>query len=166
GKKIMISLTDHNVINGEAYKEVLSKCDSDLVLIVGVELHVSSNGSRPYHAHAYFDASPSDEGFINRINRILDSLYPNKLPGKDDQIPTLSQILNELRKEEFLFLPHGGQSHSTFDNAVGEDELCDDLIMRSVYYNTFDGFTARSSSNVENTVTYFKKSESRSSQTF
>ncbi|MBU5405192.1 hypothetical protein KQI08_04560 [Paraeggerthella hongkongensis] len=157
GKKIMISLTDHNVINGEAYKEVLSKCDSDLVLIVGVELHVSSNGSRPYHAHAYFDASPSDEGFINRINRILDSLYPNKLPGKDDQIPTLSQILNELRKEEFLFLPHGGQSHSTFDNAVGEDELCDDLIMRSVYYNTFDGFTARSSSNVENTVTYFEK---------
>lgn len=157
GKTAMISLTDHNVINWKAYEAVLSNCGSDLVLVVGVELHVSSNGPKPYHAHVYFDTDPSDENFINRINSILDSLYPDKLPGKNDEIPTLSQILNKLRQEEFLFLPHGGQSHSTFDNAVGEDELCDDLIMRSVYYNTFDGFTARSSANIENTVAYFER---------
>lgn len=153
----MISLTDHNTINKDAYSEFVNGDYSDIVAILGVELHVKSNGTKPYHAHAYFSADPSDEKKIDEINLILDRLYPNKLPSKNDPIPSLPNILNELRKYEFLFLPHGGQSHSTFDNAVGENELFDDVMMRSVYYNTFDGFTARSSTNIGDTEKYFSK---------
>lgn len=158
GHRAVISLTDHNVINKDAYEKALAECGDDIILILGVELHVKSNGPKPYHAHAYFNADLGDLTVIDRLNALLDRLYPDKLPSKDNQtIPQLPEILNELRDLEFLFLPHGGQSHSTFDNAVAEGELCDNVMMRSIYYNTFDGFTARSNSNVEATERYFKQ---------
>lgn len=156
GSKAMISLTDHNVINADVYKEALGKAGDDVVLILGVELHVKANGPKPYHAHAYFNVEPSDDS-IEALNKVLDRLYPNKLPSKDDEIPQLPGILNAFQKHEFLFLPHGGQAHGTFDQAVGKDERFDDLMMRSIYYNTFDGFTARSCANVDNTVRYFQR---------
>lgn len=158
GHRAVISLTDHNVINKDAYEKALAECGDDIILILGVELHVKSNGPKPYHAHAYFNADLSDLTVIDRLNALLDRLYPDKLPSKDNPtIPQLPEILNELRDLEFLFLPHGGQSHSTFDNAVAEGELCDNVMMRSVYYNTFDGFTARSNSNIEATEQYFRQ---------
>ena len=157
GHRAMISLTDHNVINAVTYQDVLGQCGNDIILVLGVELHVKSNGPKPYHAHAYFNALPDDIEAIEALNGVLDRLYPNKLPGQNDEIPRLPDLLNELRHYEFLFLPHGGQSHSTFDAAVGEDELFDDLMMRSIYYNTFDGFTARSCANVDDTIRYFSR---------
>lgn len=158
GHKAVVSLTDHNVINKDAYERALAACGDDIVLILGVELHVKSNGAKPYHAHAYFNEPLDNLTVIDRLNTILDKLYPNKLPSKDEpSIPQLPAILNEFRDLEFLFLPHGGQSHSTFDNAVAEGELCDDVMMRSVYYNTFDGFTARSNSNITATERYFEQ---------
>lgn len=157
--RIMLSLTDHNVINKKAYEYILSQSNTDVVPIVGVELHVKSNGPKPYHAHMYFrhKLSPGETDFIDELNEILDQLYPNKLPNKNDSIPSLPFILNSFRKYEYLFLPHGGQSHSTFDNSVEEGELFDDVMMRSIYYNTFDGFTARSNSNIEATELYFDR---------
>lgn len=157
GHCAMISLTDHNTINSKAYADVLSSHLDDVVLILGVELHVKSNGPKPYHSHAYFNVPHINTETINSINAVLDKLYPNKLPSKSDNIPTLPVILNSLRAFEFLFLPHGGQSHSTFDNAVEKGELFDDVLMRSIYYNTFDGFTARSCANVDDTESYFEQ---------
>lgn len=156
GSKAMISLTDHNVINTDAYKEASEKAGDNVALILGVELHVKANGPKPYHAHAYFNVEPNDDN-IEALNEVLDELYPDKLPSKDDDIPQLPAILNAFQKYEFLFLPHGGQAHGTFDRAVGADERFDDLMMRSIYYNTFDGFTARSCANVDNTALYFQR---------
>lgn len=156
GHKAIIALTDHNVINADAYKAVLDKAGDNVILILGVELHIKANGPKPYHAHAYFNSEPTTEN-IAVINELLDELYPDKLPNRDDAIPTLPDVLNSLQKYEFLFLPHGGQAHGTFDRAVGKDERFDDLMMRSIYYNTFDGFTARSCANVESTANYFQR---------
>lgn len=156
GHKAIIALTDHNVINADAYEAVLGKAGDDVVLILGVELHIKANGPKPYHAHVYFNSEPTTEN-IAAINELLDKLYPNKLPNRDDAIPTLPNVLNSLQKYEFLFLPHGGQAHGTFDRAIGKDERFDDLMMRNIYYNTFDGFTARSCANVESTVNYFQR---------
>lgn len=156
GHKAIIALTDHNVINADAYEAVLGKAGDDVVLILGVELHIKANGPKPYHAHVYFNSEPTAEN-IAAINELLDKLYPNKLPNRNDAIPTLPNVLNSLQKYEFLFLPHGGQAHGTFDRAIGKDERFDDLMMRSIYYNTFDGFTARSCANVESTVNYFQR---------
>ena len=103
GSKAMISLTDHNVINTDAYKEASEKAGDDVALILGVELHVKANGPKPYHAHAYFNVEPNDDN-IEALNEVLDELYPDKLPSKDDDIPQLPAILNAFQKHEFLLL--------------------------------------------------------------
>lgn len=43
GHRAVISLTDHNVINKDAYEKALAECGDDIILILGVELHVKSN---------------------------------------------------------------------------------------------------------------------------
>lgn len=153
----VISFTDHNTINSGVYRESYSICGDDIVIIPGVELHVKANGTEPYHAHIYFNIDTDIVNQLDAINDILDSLYPDKMPSKHDEIPTLPDVLNHFRSYDFLFLPHGGQSHKTFDNAVGSSELFDDVMMRNIYYNTFDGFTARSSSKIEETERYFDR---------
>lgn len=156
GHVSLISLTDHNTINEAAYKQMTSYADNGLLVLLGVELTIRPASGKTYHAHAYFDADPTDSNVISKINDILDKLYPEKLPGKDDSIPDLPEILNSLRKYSFLLLPHGGQSHKTFDNALQEGDLFNDLMLRTIYYNTFDGYTARSYSGLEKTQEYFK----------
>lgn len=148
GHCVVISLTDHNVIDAQAYRDVLNLANDDVRPIVGVEVHVRSNGPKPHHAHMYFNFPPNNFDEKAKVNDILDRLYRNKLLKKDEgaiegerKIPTLPEPLNEFRNYDFLFLPHGGQSHGTFDNAVSQsdDEKRDDLMLRSVYYNTFVG---------------------------
>ncbi len=54
-------------------------------------------------------------------------------------------------------MPHGGQSHCTFDTSIPEGIKFDTTMERSVYYNQFDGFTARGNTGLEKTQNYFKK---------
>ena len=72
-------------------------------------------------------------------------------------IPTIETISNEFDGYDYLLLPHGGQSHRTFDKAVKKGKRFDTTLEKSIYYNQFDGFTARSSSGLEETIEYFKR---------
>ena len=54
-------------------------------------------------------------------------------------------------------LPHGGQSHRTFEKSFPRNENInfDNALERNIYYNQFDGFTSRSNKGVEETEKYF-----------
>lgn len=95
---------------------------------------------------------------IDKINRKLDILYPKKEIGKEDykNVPKLEDIINNFNEYDFLILPHGGQNHSTFDKAMPNGIKFDDVMEKVLYYNQFDGFTARSTSGKEKTKKYFK----------
>ncbi len=150
----LISLTDHNTINKKAYLEAKDKVKN---LLLGVELHVRNYiEAAPYHCHIYFD-SEINEQIIDDINKILDSLYPKKVVRGEDNIPSLDEITKLFDSYEFLLLPHGGQSHSTFDKSIPKGVQFDNRIERGIYYNQFDGFTARSNSKLETTIDYFEK---------
>lgn len=57
-----------------------------------------------------------------------------------------------------MILPHGGQSHKTFDKSIPKQGVKFDTILeRSIYFNLFDGFTARSNKGLEITQEYFKR---------
>jgi predicted ATP-dependent endonuclease of OLD family len=154
--KHLISFTDHNYINTGIYlkaKEVFEN------LIVGVELHIKYTDSSPfYHCHAYFKEVLNEES-LDRLNVILDDLYPKKDPTKSDSVPTIERIIRGFDGFDFMLLPHGGQSHSTFDDAIPTDEgfKFDDALAKSLYYNQFVGFTARGVNGLEKTQSYFKK---------
>ena len=126
-------------------------------LLMGAELHVRNySNARPYHCHIFFRSQISADT-IDALNRVLDTLYPKKSVCESDPIPTIEEIAKHFDAYEFVLLPHGGQSHSTFDKSIPKDVQFDTTIERSIYYNHFDGFTARSNSGLESTQDYFRR---------
>ena len=163
GYPYLISLSDHNVINVNAYKNL---AQLNINFIVGVELHVRNfEDCPPYHCHALFNIDDDilkdetklvDE--LNKINSLLSQLYPKKMVCNTDNIPTIHDIISKFVKYDLLILPHGGQSHSTFDESVRNNNTqFDSVLERSLYYNLFDGFTSRSNKGLQRTIDYFTK---------
>ena len=152
----LISLTDHNVINKKAY---LKAKELNINIILGVELHIRNYDNCPsYHCHIYFDLNEITETIIDELNEKLNQLYPNKVVEKlDPTIPTIQDIINKFDSYEFMLLPHGGQSHATFDTSIPTDVKFDTTLEKSIYYNQFDGFTARGDVKLEKTQDYFKR---------
>lgn len=152
--KYLISLTDHNTINTPVYLRAQGVFEN---MLVGVELNIRYYPESPaYHCHAYFKDSLTEE-LLNDLNRILDELYPDKKPSDTDQIPPIEDIIRKFDKYDFMLLPHGGQSHRTFDEAIPKGVIFDDALSKSIYYNQFDGFTARGVDKLQNTQKYFER---------
>jgi len=151
----LISFTDHNTINKAAYLEAKKKVEN---LLLGAELHIRNfSEEAPYHCHIFFDVPEIDDKTIDTINSILDTLYPQKTVGKADKIPHLEDVVKKFDAYDFLLLPHGGQSHSTFDTSIPRDHILDNRIEKGIYFNQFDGFTARSNKRLERTIGYFTR---------
>lgn len=153
--EFLISLTDHNTINKAAYLKALA---SGVKMILGVELHIKNSDKKDaYHCHIYFANEISEES-IDGINSILNKLYPDKLPTKSDpDIPDIQDIINSFEAYDIMLLPHAGQNHGQFNFSIEPGTRIDNAINRSIYYNQFDGFTARSNGGLESTHTYFEK---------
>lgn len=156
GSEYLIAFSDHNTVNKTAYLNAINKIKN---LLVGVELHVRNYPeAKPYHCHILFNLDKIDEPTIDDINNKLDELYPKKQVTNDDEgIPSLQEIINKFDKYEFILMPHGGQNHSTFDKSIPKGVDFDNTVERSIYYNHFEGFTARSNTGLERTHEYFKK---------
>ena len=154
--EFLISLTDHNIINKRAYVKAI---ELGLNIILGVELHIKNYENSPaYHCHIYFDLPAITDSFIDDINNKLNKLYPSKVVEKTDStIPTIQQVINEFDSYEFMLLPHGGQSHATFDTSIPKGVKFDTTLEKSIYYNQFEGFTARGNTGLEQTQEYFVK---------
>ena len=154
--EFIISLTDHNTINKTAY---LKAVELGVNILLGVELHIKNYTDCPaYHCHAYFNLEVLTEDCIDDINKKLDKLYPIKqVVNLDDKIPSIQDIINEFDSYDFILLPHGGQSHSTFHKSIGKNSRLDSTLEKNIYYNHFEGFTARGSSGLEATQEYFKR---------
>src|SRR3989339_1283604 len=152
----LISLTDHNTVNKSVYLKAISIFEH---VLLGVELHIRNyEHEDPYHSHIYFNLAEIDEPSIDSINAILDKLYPNKVvSSKDSNIPKLEDIMKSFDSYEFVLLPHGGQSHSPFHKSIPNGVHYDNTLERSIYYNHFDGFTARSNKGLERTLCYFRR---------
>ncbi|MHB9004560.1 MAG: ATPase, partial [Coriobacteriia bacterium] len=154
GSPALISLTDHNAINKPAY---LASANVFENLLLGAELHVRNyKKAPPYHCHVFFRA-PVDADTIDAINAVLDELYPAKTVGDADDLPTIETIAKHFDEYDFMLLPHGGQNHSTFNKSIPKGVRFDSTIERSIYYNHFDGFTARSNRGLDESQEYFKK---------
>ena len=156
GSAYLISLTDHNTVNKPIYLRAVQKFEH---ILLGVELHVRNyDRQKPYHCHIYFNLQQIDAPSVDGINTILDKLYPQKVVSAEEaSIPNLEKIMKNFDSYEFLLLPHGGQNHSTFDKSIPNDVQFDSTLERSIYYNHFDGFTARGDTGLDRTLEYFER---------
>ena len=151
----LISFTDHNTINKEAY---LAAKAVGVNLLLGAELHIKNHDDvEAFHCHIYFNMDVTGEA-IDALNKLLDELYPVKMPCRsDNSIPDIQKVINKFDPYEFMLLPHAGQKHGLFNYSLHKGEKVDDAISRSIYYNQFDGFTARENKGLEKTHEYFEK---------
>lgn len=151
----LISFTDHNTINRDVY---LAAKAVGVNLLLGAELHIKNHDDvEAFHCHIYFNLDVTREN-IDTLNDILDKLYENKLPCRTDQsIPDIQKVINAFDPFEFMLLPHAGQRHGQFNYSLHDDEKVDNAISRSIYYNQFDGFTAREDKGLDTTRAYFQK---------
>ena len=101
GRQALISLTDHNTINKDAYLKFINKKEETIKIILGTELHIKNHDTKPaYHCHIYFDIKNINSEDIDNVNLILDKLYPKKLVEKmDKSIPKIENIIKS--KHEF-----------------------------------------------------------------
>ena len=151
----LIAFTDHNTINKEAY---LAAKALDIKMLLGAELHIKNHDDvEAFHCHIFFNVDVTEENII-ALNVILDDLYADKLPCKtDSSIPNIQDVINAFDPYEFMLLPHAGQRHGQFNYSLHDGEQVDNAISRSIYYNQFDGFTAREDKGLDLTKEYFKK---------
>lgn len=151
----LISFTDHNTINKEVY---LAAKALGIKMLLGAELHIKNHDDvEAFHCHIYFNLDVTEEN-IDALNVILDNLYADKLPCKtDSSIPNIQDVINAFDPYEFMLLPHAGQRHGQFNYSLHEGEQVDNAISRSIYYNQFDGFTAREDKGLDATREYFRK---------
>jgi hypothetical protein len=156
GSEFLISLTDHNFINAKAY---LKAKELGINIIIGVELHIKNfEGSPAYHCHIYFDIDEITQTILDDLNDKLNQLYPNKVVEKlDTTIPSIQDVINKFDSYDFMLLPHGGQSHATFNTSIPDGVKLDTTLEKNIYYNHFEGFTARGDTGLEKTQEYFKR---------
>ncbi len=134
----IFSLTDHNIINIDAYKEYYEHFDinTDPLLLIGVELDIivkNISNEKTYHSLLIFN-NPKIE-YALELSQRLESKY-SALSVKDkDRKLTIDEIVTLFPEDDFFFIPHAGNTKSIVDSYRGniEDAQKMVLLMQSAF---------------------------------
>lgn len=110
----IFSLTDHNIINIDAYTEYYEtyQSEDDPLLLIGVELDIDVDGVR-YHSLIIFCHHDIDN--LNRISDFLEQYYQEKGHKPTERQITLDDIVSLFPTDDFFFIPH---AHSGSNSLV------------------------------------------------
>ena len=131
----IFSLTDHNIINVDAYTEYYNTYNNedDPLLLLGVELDIEGT-SRIYHSLLIFNYSTKDKAI--EINNRLEEKYTQKgIADKKQRKLTIDEIVELFPSDDFFFIPHAGNTKSIVDGHRGniEDAQKMVLLMQSAF---------------------------------
>ena len=111
---LVFSLTDHNIINIDAYEEYYSNYSGEEhpLLLVGVELDVvvDSASSNTYHTLIIFNLSSA--AGARRIHDALEAAYEAKGATDTERVLTMSEVIDLFPDDDFFFIPHAGSNKS------------------------------------------------------
>ncbi|WP_186280045.1 hypothetical protein [Fluviicola chungangensis] len=107
-------MTDHNIINYEAYNEYYDAYNpvEDPLLLVGVELDIVVTGGRPESYHSLLIFNHSDKINAKRLYDALEAKYTEKGIGDYDRVLSIEEIVVLFPNEDFFFIPHAGNTKS------------------------------------------------------
>jgi hypothetical protein len=151
GVKIF-SLTDHNIINIDAYKEYYGTYspETDPLLLLGIELDIEREG-KTYHALLIFNYSDNDS--IENINKRIEDKFDEKSLSFKERKLSLDEITQIFPGDDFFFIPHAGRTKSIIDGYEGNIEEAQKMLIlfqsplekvpekrRQVFNSNFDEF--------------------------
>lgn len=106
----IFSLTDHNIINVEAYEEYYNEyTEDDPLLLVGVELDIQGDRNS-YHSLLIFNASTVEEA--KDISKKLEEKYTELGQDKFSRKLDFEAIYVLFHDKEFFFIPHADSDNS------------------------------------------------------
>lgn len=127
----IFSLTDHNIINVQAYKDYVALYNADMsankpFLLLGAELDIWYDPTKPYgnknkyHAIIIFsDDIKSDPTKINIISDALEAIYSEQDTAQgniQNRHTTIEEIIKKFYDREFTLILHGMGGNSIFEN--------------------------------------------------
>jgi predicted ATP-dependent endonuclease of OLD family len=116
----IFSLTDHNIINIDAYAKYYSTYngEEDPLLLIGVELDIDVVETR-YHSLIIF--CHHDVENLNRISESLEKYYREKGYELTERQITLDDIVSLFPTDDFFFIPHAGNGSNSLVDAYSHD---------------------------------------------
>ena len=134
----IFSLTDHNIINIEAYKEYYKdfNINTDPLILIGVELDIvvkNDSSEKTYHSLLIFN-NPSLDYAIDLSQRLEKKYSELTFPDKERKL-TIDEIVSLFPEDDFFFIPHAGNTKSIVDSYKGniEDAQKMVLLMQSAF---------------------------------
>jgi DNA repair ATPase RecN len=114
----IFSMTDHNIINLEAYNEYYDSYNEteDPLLLLGVELDIIVEGGRPEAYHSLLIFNYTDKANAKRLHDLLESKYAEKEIDIFKRVLTIGEIVQLFPDEDFFFIPHAGNTRSILDS--------------------------------------------------
>jgi hypothetical protein len=110
----IFSLTDHNIVNIQAYEEYYDHyTDNDPLLLLGVELDILGT-SKTYHSLLIFNYTTKEKA--KDIGQKLENKFTAKKILDDTQrVLTIEEIIELFPEDDFFFIPHAGNTKSIVD---------------------------------------------------
>ena len=137
-KVAIFSLTDHNIINIEAYEEYYKNynADDDPLLLVGVELDLlvkTDDSDKTYHSLLIFNYSTNKKA--TEVSKKMEDKYNEKEVEDKNRVLTIDEIVDLFPEDDFFFIPHAGNKKSIISgyrgNIVDAQKMV--LLMQSAF---------------------------------
>jgi len=127
----VFSLTDHNIINIDAYREYYESYDEtvDPLLLVGVELDILVTVSRDRTYHTLLIFNYSSAGKAQEIHDALEGKYAEKGLSDKERLLTISEVVELFPDDDFFFIPHAGNTKSIVDGYRGNIEDAQEMVL-------------------------------------
>lgn len=120
----MFSLTDHNIINSDAYESYYkNQKDGDPILLVGCEFDIAvkqkDDKILTYHTLLIFNENSVDKA--KEIAKIVEDHFSKKNISNSDRSISEDEIFELFHSYHFFYIPHAGGHKNIIDAYKGAD---------------------------------------------
>lgn len=125
----IFSLTDHNIINVDAYREYYASYNPaiDPLLLLGVEIDLQGP-SKKFHTLLIFNTS--EINVVEKISNVLEDTYTNKgITDNFNRVLTFDDIAKCFKEEDFFFIPHADHDNNIVRAHRGDIETAQRMIL-------------------------------------
>lgn len=127
----LFSMTDHNIINTDAYIEYYQNYEEgDPLLLIGCEFDIEvpeSGKNKTYHSLIIFDKNSIED--VTTISEKVEKIFEGNTNLQDRKI-TIDDLYDHFNEYEYFFIPHAGNCKSIVNLYNDYNiELCQRMVL-------------------------------------